>query len=75
MKLIDYINTAKSYIFQKSFFLGVIIAVGSLSPYIFGEDNLAEELAELVVYHHTGEDIDFSPSSEEKGLISYPKKP
>jgi hypothetical protein len=36
-----------------------------LSPYIFGPDNLAEELAELFIYEETGIDIDFMPNDDE----------
>ena len=51
----------KSYIFHKSFFLGLLVAIGSFSPYIFGPDNLAEEIAELFIFEVTGIDIDFTP--------------
>lgn len=55
----------KSYIFHKSFFLGFFIAIGILSQYIFGTDNLAEEIAELFIYEKTGIPIDFTPGSKE----------
>ena len=54
----------KSYIFHKSFFLGLFIAIGSLSPYIFGPDNLAEEIAELFIFEETGIDVDFTPNNK-----------
>lgn len=50
---------------NKSFLLGVILAVGIFSKYIFGDDNLAEELAEVFVFESTGEDIDFSSDTKE----------
>jgi hypothetical protein len=65
MNLTNFLLRLKSYIFHKSFFLGLLIAIGSFSPYIFGPDNLAEELAELFIYEETGIDIDFTPKTKE----------
>ena len=65
MNLTNFLFRLKSYIFHKSFFLGLFIAIGLLSPYIFGPDNLAEELAELFIYEETGVDIDFTPNNKE----------
>jgi|TARA_R110000764_G_scaffold26836_2_gene63921 hypothetical protein len=62
--LTNFLFRLKSYIFHKSFFLGLFIAIGLLSPYIFGPDNLAEELAELLIYEETGIDIDFTPDDD-----------
>jgi hypothetical protein len=56
----------RSYIFHKSFVLGFFVAVGVLSSYIFGEDNLAEELSELFIFKTTGIFVDFTPKSEEE---------
>ncbi len=53
------------YVLHKSFFLGLFISIGIFSPYIFGSDNLAEELAEAFIYKETGVFIDFTPQSPE----------
>lgn len=66
--MFSFLNIArwvKYYIFHKSFFLGLCLSIGLFSPYIFGPDNLAEELAELFVYEKTGIFLDFTPSSKE----------
>ena len=68
MKFTKFLLWVKSYVFHKSFFLGLLIAIGSFSPYIFGPDNLAEELAELFIYKETGIDIDFTPNLTSKKL-------
>lgn len=47
-------------IFNKSFLIGLIFATCVLSKYIFGPDNLAEEVGELLIYIHSGQTIDFS---------------
>jgi len=62
----DITRWVQYYVLHKSFFLGLFISIGLFSPYIFGSDNLAEEIAELFVYEKTGIFIDFTPSSEEK---------
>lgn len=46
--------------------IGFVLSVGIFSPYIFGQDNLAEELAELFIYKETGIFVDFTPSSKEE---------
>lgn len=46
--------------------VGFVLSIGVFSPYIFGPDNLVEELAELFVHKKTGIDIDLTPDSEEK---------
>ena len=50
----------KEYIPSKSFILGVILAIGIFSRYIFGPNNLAEEISELALKITTGEDVNFS---------------
>ena len=62
----DIVKKITELVFNKSFLLGVALAVGIFSKYIFGDDNLAEELSELFVFKTTGQDVDFSPDSEEK---------
>jgi hypothetical protein len=54
-----------SLIFNRSFILGVIFSIGVLSPYVFSDDNLLEELSELFIKVETGEDIDLTPKSKE----------
>jgi len=48
-----------------AFYAGFILAVGTLSRYIFGDDNLIEELSEFLNLCATEEDIDLSPDSIE----------
>jgi len=64
-KLFYIVRWVKSHIFHKSFFLGLCLSIGLFSPYIFGSDNLAEELAEAFIYKETGVFIDFTPQSPE----------
>ena len=61
-------NTVKTIFNNKSFYLGIIFAVGLFSQYIFGADNLAEQIAEQVYKMHTGNDVDFSPELDSKPL-------
>lgn len=60
------IDRLKNLIFTKSFLLGIILAIGIFSKYIFGPNNLAEEIAELVYKITTGLDVNFSPEAPEK---------
>lgn len=64
-KLFVIARWIKHYVFHKSFFLGLCLSIGLFSPYIFGNDNLAEELAEAFIYKETGVFIDFTPQSPE----------
>lgn len=54
-----------SLIFTRSFWVGFIFAIGILSPYVFSDDNLLEEISELFIKVQTGEDIDLTPKSRE----------
>ena len=66
MTTLSYIaRWVKRYILHKSFFLGLCLSIGIFSPYIFGNDNLAEEIAELFIYKETGVFLDFTPQSSE----------
>lgn len=51
----------KDLVWNKSFLIGVVLAVGMLSHYIFGNDNLAEQMAEIFIEKTTGQQIDFTP--------------
>jgi hypothetical protein len=62
-----------SLIFTKSFLIGFVVAVGIFSPYIFSDDSLLEELAELFIKVETGEDIDFTPKSKESSQFDINK--
>lgn len=55
----------KEYVPSKSFILGVILTIGIFSRYIFGANNLAEEMAELVLKITTGKDVNFSVDTPE----------
>jgi len=54
-------STLKIYLFNKSFLLGSCLTIGIFSQYIFGPDNLAEQLAESLFKNTTGYEVDFSP--------------
>lgn len=51
----------RSYILNKSFCLGVVMSVGIFSHYIFGANNLAEEISESIIHNTTNIEIDFTP--------------
>ena len=53
-------SSIKKYVLNKSFALGVAVTIGVFSKYIFGDDNLIEQGAELVMYIITGLNIDLS---------------
>lgn len=62
----DILNYIKSIILSKSFLIflmGFLLAIAAFSRYIFGNDNLLEELGEHFVFLHTNKKIDFSPES------------
>ncbi|MFB0924380.1 MAG: hypothetical protein QMB65_03710 [Vicingaceae bacterium] len=54
-------STLKIYIFNKSFLLGSCLTIGIFAQYIFGPDNLAEQLEESLFENTTGHKVDFSP--------------
>lgn len=55
----------KKLIFSRSFLLGIVLVVGIFSKYIFGPNNLAEEIAEMIDKILTGQNINFSPEVPE----------
>lgn len=57
----NLIQILKDLVCNKSFLLGGVLAVGMFSHYIFGDDNLAEQMAELFIEKTTGLQIDFTP--------------
>lgn len=59
--LVSIINQIVSIIFNKSFLLGILFTSAVLSKYIFGNDNLFEDIVEVIYYHSSGEKVDFSP--------------
>jgi hypothetical protein len=56
----------KNIVLNKSFLLGIILATGLFSKYIFGPNNFAEELSELLLKINTSKDVNFSPEVPEK---------
>lgn len=60
------LDKIKQWIFHRAFIIGFCVAIGLSSPYIFGDDNLAEELAEAFLYKESGVFVDFTPDSKEK---------
>lgn len=59
-----FIEKIKSLVLTKAFLLGVVLTVGVFSKYIFGNDNLLEEMAEFAIQKETGATIDFSDDSK-----------
>lgn len=43
-------------------------AISSCAGYKYNEDNLGEELTELAIKMETGQDLDLSPATPEKGF-------
>lgn len=60
-----FISKLKELIFTKAFLLGIILTIGIFSKYIFGPNNLYEEIAELFYKMGTGLDVNFSPEAPE----------
>lgn len=60
----------KSELTDKSFYLGALVTVGVFSHYIFGANNLAEELAEKLLHQTINIDIDFTPDVPEDSEVS-----
>lgn len=58
----NIIQIIKDLVWNKSFLIGVVLAIGIFSHYIFGNDNLAEQMAELFIEKTTGQQIDFTPA-------------
>jgi hypothetical protein len=58
----NIIQIIKDLVCNKSFLLGAVLAVGMFSHYIFGDDNLAEQMAEMFIEKTTGQQIDFTPA-------------
>ena len=48
--------------------LAYLASLLSCSGYIYQEDNFLEELGEATLKHHTGADVDVSPSEKETGF-------
>jgi len=53
------IEKLKALVFNKSFLLGAVIALGVFSRYIFGPNNVLEEIDELILKGLFGLDINF----------------
>ena len=49
-----------------SVIVAIAATIGCLSYYISGPDNKVEEACEEIIKHHTGVDVDLSPSTPEK---------
>ena len=68
----DILNYIKSVILNKSFLIflmGFLLAIAAFSRYIFGNDNLLEELGEHFVFEQTGKKIDFTPEDNKSSVI------
>lgn len=69
MNILNYI---KSVILSKSFLIflmGFLLAIAAFSRYIFGNDNLLEQLGEYFVFKETGKEIDFSPDNSNTSVV------
>lgn len=53
------------YLPSKTVIITAVLVVGIFSRYIFGNNNLAEELSELIIKATTGEDVNFSVETPE----------
>ena len=53
------IGKLKKLILNQSFLLGVVIAIGIFSRYIFGPNNILEEIDELILKNLFSLDINF----------------
>lgn len=60
------LNKVKVLIFSKHFWIGIVFAIGIFSRYIFGDNNLAEQISEFLIKTETGVEIDFSAPLLEK---------
>ncbi len=64
----------KKYVPSKSFILGVLLTIGIFSRYIFGANNLAEEVVELIIKIAINKDVNFSsdiPENANEDLNKY----
>lgn len=57
----QFLDTLQKLVISKTFWIGFLICFAVFSRYIFGPDNLLEQIGEKVLQEHTGIDIDFSP--------------
>lgn len=48
--------------------IAVAMCLTSCSKYVYHEDNVIEEILEEGIKHHTGTEIDLSPSKKETGF-------
>lgn len=60
------INFIKNLIFNKYFFVLIIVFIGIISTKFLGDDNQIEEIAEQIIQDETGLDLDLSPNNKEK---------
>ena len=70
--LSDILQYIKSVILSKSFLIflmGFLLAIAAFSRYIFGNDNLLEQLGEYFVFLQTNKEIDFSPENNNASVI------
>lgn len=70
--LSNILNYIKSIILSKSFLIflmGFLLAIAAFSHYIFGNDNLLEQLGEYFVFKETGKEIDFSPDNSNTSVV------
>ena len=61
VRMSNIFQIIKDIVCTKSFLIGIAFAVAAFSPYILGDNNLAEDLAELFIKEETGITVDFTP--------------
>ena len=64
--MLIFLEKIKGLVLCKSFFLGAVLATGIFSKYIFGNDNLLEEIAELFIKQETGVQVDLSDDEKDE---------
>jgi hypothetical protein len=57
------LEALRSALINKTFWIGFVICFAMFSRYIFGDDNLLEQIGEQFTKQTFGIDIDFSPGA------------
>jgi hypothetical protein len=55
-------------VYSKYFFILMVILLGVVSSYVFGDDNRIEEITEEIIKAKTEINIDLTPNSKENNL-------
>ena len=60
------IELLKQLFLNRMFWIGFVICFGMFSKYIFGPDNLIEQLGEKFAKDSLGVEVDFSPENDKQ---------